>query len=122
MAQTRKKRTKKRRGTQAGQVDTRRRSRPKSRAEAKSQARSGGKRKAAPRMDRPPTWKSAGIRGLIAAVVFMALLILLFNRPLSEAIGLALFMLVFYIPAGYYMDTFMWRRRERQRIRSGRKQ
>jgi len=52
----------------------------------------------------------------------MALLILLFGRPFSEAIGLALFMLVFYIPAGYYMDTFMWRRRERARIRSGRKQ
>jgi hypothetical protein len=28
-------------------------------------------------------------------------------------------MLVFYIPAGYYMDTFMWRRRERAKIRSG---
>lgn len=122
MAQTKRKRRKKKRGTQAGQIDTKRRSRPKSRAEAKSQARSGGKRKAVPRIDRPPTWKSAAIRGVIAAVVFMALLILLFGRPLSEAIGLSLFMLVFYIPAGYYMDTFMWRRRERARIRSGRKQ
>jgi len=52
----------------------------------------------------------------------MVLLIVLFGRPLTEAVGLALFMLVFYIPAGYYMDTFMWRRRERARIRSGRKQ
>ncbi|MFZ9668392.1 MAG: hypothetical protein ACO3CR_00870 [Solirubrobacterales bacterium] len=122
MAQTRKKRRKKRRGTQAGQIDTKRRSRPKSRAEAKSQARSGSKRKPATRLDRPPTWKSATIRGVIAAVVFMVLLIVLFGRPLTEAVGLALFMLVFYIPAGYYMDTFMWRRRERARIRSGRKQ
>ena len=122
MAQTKKKRRKKRRGTQAGQIDSKRRSRPKSRAEAKSQARSGGKRKSVTRLDRPPTWKAAIIRGLIAAVVFMALLILLFGRPFSEAIGLGLFMLVFYIPAGYYMDTFMWRRRERARIRSGRKQ
>ena len=122
MAQTRKKRRKKRRGTQAGQIDTKRRSRPKSRAEAKSQARSGSKRKPGTRLDRPPTWKSAAIRGVIAAVVFMVLLIVLFGRPLTEAVGLALFMLVFYIPAGYYMDTFMWRRRERARIRSGRKQ
>jgi hypothetical protein len=27
-------------------------------------------------------------------------------------------MLVFYIPAGYYIDTMMWRRRERARIRA----
>ena len=26
-------------------------------------------------------------------------------------------MLVFYIPAGYYIDMMMWRRRERARIR-----
>ncbi len=119
MAQTRKKRRKKRRGTQAGQIDTKGKGRPKSRAEAKSQMRSGAKRKPVPKLDRPPTWKAATIRGLIAAVVFMGLLMLLFGRPFSEAIGLALFMLVFYIPAGYYMDTFMWRRRERARIRSG---
>jgi hypothetical protein len=119
MAQTRKKRRKKRRGTQAGAIDTKAKGRPKSRAEAKSQMRSGAKRKPVPRIDRPPTWKAAAIRGLIAAVVFMGLLMLLFGRPFSEAVGLALFMLVFYIPAGYYMDTFMWRRRERAKIRSG---
>ena len=27
-------------------------------------------------------------------------------------------MLVFYIPAGYYIDMMMWRKRERARIRS----
>ena len=27
-------------------------------------------------------------------------------------------MLAFYIPAGYYIDTMMWRRRERARIRA----
>jgi hypothetical protein len=30
-------------------------------------------------------------------------------------------MLVFYIPAGYYFDTMMWRKRERARIRGGEK-
>ena len=29
-----------------------------------------------------------------------------------------LFMLAFYVPAGYFIDTFMWRRRERARIRA----
>jgi hypothetical protein len=28
-------------------------------------------------------------------------------------------MLVFYIPAGYYIDTMMWRKRERARMRAG---
>jgi hypothetical protein len=28
-------------------------------------------------------------------------------------------MLAFYIPAGYFLDTMMWRRRERSRIRAG---
>jgi len=32
-------------------------------------------------------------------------------------ISLGAFMLVFYIPAGYYIDMMMWRRRERARIR-----
>jgi hypothetical protein len=31
-------------------------------------------------------------------------------------------MLVFYIPAGYYIDLTMWRRRERARIRERERQ
>jgi hypothetical protein len=27
-------------------------------------------------------------------------------------------MLLFYIPAGYYIDQYMWRKRERGRIRA----
>jgi Na+/melibiose symporter-like transporter len=58
------------------------------------------------------------IRGVVAAVVFTALLMLIFSRPIGAALGLGAFMLVFYIPAGYYIDTMMWRKRERARIRS----
>lgn len=117
MAQTKKKRRRKRRGTQGGRIDTNRRaSRPRSRAEAKARARAGGKR--APRGDRPPTWRSAIIRGGVAAVIFVVLLLLIFQRPLGAALGLGAFMLAFYIPAGYYVDLTMWRRRERARIRA----
>ncbi len=117
MAQTRKKRNRKRRGTQGGRIDTTRRAaRPRNRAEAKARARAG--RKAAPRADAPPTWRSAIIRGLVAAIVFFALLLLAFGRPIGEALALSGFMLVFYIPAGYYIDTMMWRRRERARLRA----
>lgn len=119
MAQTKKKRTRKKRGTQAGNLDAKRRSRPRNRAEARNQARSGGGNRA--RMtkgDHPPTWKGALIRGLVASLVFVIALILIFGRPLGGAAAIGALMLVFYIPAGYYMDLFLWRRRERQRIRS----
>lgn len=117
MAQTKKKRRRKHRGTQGGRVDTNRRAaRPRSRAEAKARARSGAKR--APRGDNPPTWRSSIVRGVAAAVIFTVLLMLIFKRSAGAALGLGAFMLVFYIPAGYYIDMMMWRRRERARMRA----
>lgn len=117
MAQTRKKRQRKRRGTQGGRVDPNaRRSRPRTRAEAKAQAMS--KRKPGPKEDLPPTWRNSLIRGLFAAVIFVVLLILLFKRPVGAALIFGAFMLAFYVPAGYYIDMTLWRRRERQRIRA----
>jgi hypothetical protein len=117
MAQTKKKRRRKHRGTQGGRVDPNRRAaRPRTRDEAKARARAG--RKASPKTDTPPTWRSAITRGAVAAVIFTALLMLIFKRSPGAAFGLGAFMLVFYIPAGYYLETTMWRRRERARIRA----
>jgi hypothetical protein len=117
MAQTKKKRRRKHRGTQGGRIDTNRRtSRPRNRAEAKARARAGAKR--APRADRPPTWRNSALRGVAAAAIFTVLLLLIFKRSAGAALGLGAFMLVFYIPAGYYIDTMMWRRRERARMRA----
>jgi Flp pilus assembly protein TadB len=117
MAQTKKKRQRKRRGTQGGRIDSNpRRSKPRSRAEAQNRARA--KRKAPTRGDLPPTWRSSIIRGLVAAVVFTVLLLLIFKRPLGVSLALGAFMLVFYIPAGYFIDMTLWRRRERARIRA----
>ncbi|HEY7255564.1 MAG TPA: hypothetical protein VH476_02675 [Solirubrobacterales bacterium] len=117
MAQTKKRRRRKHRGTQGGRIDTKRRAgRPQSREEAKARARA--KRKPAPKTDAPPTWRQAAIRGAIAAVIFIVILLLFFRRPPGEAFGLGGFMLLFYIPGGYYFDTMMWRKRERTRIRA----
>jgi Flp pilus assembly protein TadB len=120
MAQAKKKRRRKHRGTQGGRVDANRRAaRPRSRAEAKARARSGAKRAPrAQRGDNPPTWRSSILRGLFAAAIFTVLLMLIFKRPIGSALALGAFMLVFYIPAGYYIDMYMWRRRERARIRA----
>jgi uncharacterized sodium:solute symporter family permease YidK len=115
MAQTKKKRRRKRRGTQGGRIDTKPRSRPRSRAEAK--ARASSKRKPAERVDLPPTWRNSALRGLAAAVIFAVLLILIFKRPAGVALAFGGFMLAFYIPAGYFIDMTLWRRRERARIR-----
>ena len=119
MAQTKKKRNRKRRGTQAGSIDTRKKPRPKNRAEARGQARSksSGKNRGQ-KGDAPPTWGSAILRGIIASLVFVVLLVLLFKRSIGQALPIGAFLLVFYIPAGYYMDTVLWRRRERARIRA----
>lgn len=117
MAQTNSKRRRKRRGTQGGRVDPNpRRSRPRTKAEARSQAMA--KRKPAQKQDLPPTWRGSFVRGLIAAVIFAVLLVLVFGRPAGAALLFGAFMLVFYVPAGYYIDMALWRRRERARIRA----
>jgi len=122
MAQPKNKRRRKRRGTQGGKIDTKAR-RPRSREEARSRARSGGgSRSTSKKRDLPPTWKSAAIRGAGAAVIFVLILLVLFKRPIGAALALSAFMLVFYIPAGYYIDLYTWRRRERAKMRSSGKQ
>jgi Flp pilus assembly protein TadB len=113
MAQTRKRRRRKHRGTQAGSVERRARSRPRSRAEARDRAKS----QYGQRRDQPPTWRSAINRGLVAAGIFFLLIVLLFRRPIAAALALSLFMLAFYIPMGYYIDRFIYRRRQAQKQR-----
>lgn len=117
MAQTKKKRRRKQRGTQGGRVDTGpRKGRPRSREEAKARARS--RRKPDQRQDLPPTWRNSFVRGIFAAVIFAVLLIVLFKKPVAASLVFGAFMLAFYVPAGYYIDMAMWRRRERARIRA----
>jgi hypothetical protein len=110
VAQTRKKRRRKHRGTQSGTLDRRRAARPRNRKEA--QARARGQR--ADKRDKVPTWGGAINRGLIAAGIFFVLLVLIFKRPIAPSLGFAAFMLAFYVPTGYYIDRFFWRRRQAQ--------
>ena len=117
MAQTKKKRRRKRRGTQGGRIDTKGRAgRPRSREEAKARARSK-RGPSGPKADLPPTWRNSAVRGLFAAVVFALLLVVIFKKPAGASLVFGAAMLVFYIPAGYFIDMTLWRRRERARIR-----
>jgi hypothetical protein len=119
MAQTKKRRRRKHRGTQGGSIDRGRpRGRPQNRQEARARARSGGRAKTNQRQQRQdpvPTWRSAIQRGLLAAGVFFLLMLIGFGRPPLVALALALFMLAFYVPFGYYLDLFFYRRRQRQK-------
>jgi len=112
MAQTRKKRKTKHRGTQAGTIDRAGRT---SRQQARSTARkTAGERRAA-RYQRPPTWRGAATRAAMAAVLFGVLVILIFHRPVATGLAGAAFAFLFYIPVGYLTDRMLYNRHQRRR-------
>ena len=112
MAQTKRKRKSKHRGTPAGTIERAGRTgRPQTRQDAKQVAR----QRRAERLNTPPTWKGAVNRAAIAAAVFGVLVVALFGRPLGAGIALALFMFALYIPLGYFTDTMIYRFRQRKK-------
>src|SRR5512144_144200 len=103
MAQTKRKRRRKHRGTQGGRIDSRPvRGRARSRAEAQSRARSRTKKKSGPRTPAPPNWSSALKKGGIAAVLFVALLFVFGQPPLTAAL-VGILMLGFYVPMTFML-------------------
>src|SRR5918999_5330044 len=114
MAQTRKRRRTKHRGNAAGMVEARGRTgRPPSDGEKRSGKQDAAARRAN-RLEEPPTWRSAFNRAAIATVVFALLVMVLFRREPAEAIVLAAFMLLLYVPLTYYTDLWMHRRFKRK--------
>ena len=113
MAQTKRKRRRKHRGTQGGRIDTRpARGRARSRAEAQARARSRSKKKG-PRVPGPPSWSSALKKGAVAAVLFLGLLALMGQNPITSLV-VAILMLGFYVPMAYLMDRFFYQRQLRK--------
>jgi hypothetical protein len=116
MAQTRKKRRRKHRGTQAGTIDRAGRTgRPRTKEEAKAITR----QRRQERLDKPPTLKGAVQRAGIAAAVFGVLVVLLFGRDPAQGAVLALFMFALYIPLGYATDKAIYNFRQRRKARAG---
>lgn len=114
MAQTKRKRNRKHKGTQGGSIDRRRRGRPRSRQEAKAQAR----RTATTRRDRPPSWRSAFNRALLMSGILLVMFALVLGRPFASSLLLAVTMMVFYVPAGYYLEQFLYNRRRAKEYRA----
>jgi hypothetical protein len=114
MAQSKPKRRRKHRGTQAGTIERAGRTgRPQTREEAKRIARD----RRAHRLDQPPTWRGAVNRAAIAAVVFGVLVVVLFGRAVSAGAFLAAFMFLLYIPLGYLTDRVIYNFRQRRKQR-----
>ena len=114
MAQTRRKRTRKHRGTPAGTIERAGRTgRPQTREDAKQVAR----QRRQERLDKPPTWGGAVNRAAIAAAVFGVLVILAFGRSVAQGVILAGFIFLLYIPLGYVTDVAIYRYRLRKKAR-----
>jgi hypothetical protein len=116
MAQAKRKRTRKHRGTPAGTIERAGRTgRPQTREDAKQITR----QRRQERLDTPPTWKSAVNRAAIAAAVFGVLVVLAFSRSIAQGVILAGFMFLLYIPLGYMTDQAVYRFRQRRKAARG---
>jgi len=115
MAQTKRKRRTKHRGTAAGTIEARGRTgRPLSAEEKKKQTRQTARER---RLNTPPTWKSAFARAGMAAAIMFPLTILLFAKShrITSALFFTAFAFLIYVPLGYYVDLTMYQRRQRKR-------
>ena len=115
MAQTRRKRRTKHRGTPAGTIEARGRTgRPLTPDERKKQDRASARER---RLNTPPTWKSSISRALIAAILVFVFLLLTAKgkNKLPVALAFMVIALVVYIPAGYYLELALYRRRQRRK-------
>ncbi len=121
MAQTKKKkRSTKHRGNAAGVVEARGRTgrkldeKERKAAKPKSSSSSGrpttSKDARLARLGKPPTWKSALWRAVAATAIFFVILLLAFQQKPGQALALSGFMLLVYIPLGYYTDLMLHRR------------
>ena len=119
MAQTKRKRRTKHRGTPAGTIQSRGRTgRPPSADERKKQTRVEAREA---RLNRPPTWKASTTRAALASVLMFAFLALVGpkNHRIESAFFFALFAFALYVPGGYYMELFMYRRRQKRKQQTG---
>jgi hypothetical protein len=113
MAQTKRKRRTKHRGTAAGTVTTRGRTgRPPTPDERKKQTREQARQA---RLNKPPTWRGAVNRALLAAGFMFIFLLLTSKGNVLAAVIFGVFAFALYVPSGYYLEAHLFRRRQRKR-------
>ena len=122
MANTKKKRKTKHRGNAAGMIEARGRTgrRPSpGDTTGKAGKRDSGKPASGHRLDQPPTWRNAAVRAVLASGAFFGFLVLIFKRPMDSSLVVAVLMIGFYTPLGYYTDMWIHRRRMKRRDAGG---
>lgn len=115
MAQTKRKRRSKHRGTAAGSIEARGRTgRPPTAEERKKLTRLEARER---RLNTPPTWRSSFTRAGFAAILLFVFLLISTrgSNKVVTAVSFTVIALLFYVPAGYYLELFLWRRRQRRR-------
>ena len=118
MASTKRKSRTKHRGNAAGMVETRGRT---GRKTGPADRKTGARRARMDRFAKPPTVRSALQRSSIAAIVFVAAMILIVHQPVPAALALGGFVLLFYVPLSYYTDLYFYRRRQAKDLEQGKR-
>lgn len=113
MAQTKKKRSRKHRGSPAGTVNRPART-GQSKGQSKKDPKQASRDRRVERMNREPTWKGSINRAAIAALVFGVIVAVVKSNPVQGA-GLAVLMFFIYIPLGFMTDRAVYNFRRRKR-------
>ncbi|HEY2637355.1 MAG TPA: hypothetical protein VGI54_08220 [Solirubrobacteraceae bacterium] len=111
MAQTKRKRRSKHRGTAGGTVVARGRTgRKPTSGEVRDQRKSDAKAKRSQRYTKPPTWRGAFQRAGIVTLIFIALVLVALRGKVAPTLILVPFVLIMYTVMGYYTDLWLHRR------------
>jgi len=128
MAQTKKTRRRKHRGTQAGTIERAGRtagpggSRPAGGGRgAPGDAREAARARRAERYAKPPTWNGAIRRAALIALVLGVFSYVALDQTLSGAAFLTLVALAFYVPMSYFLDLAVHRRYLKRNPPAGRR-
>ena len=114
MAQTKRKRRTKHRGNAAGTVEVRGRTgRPPTPEERKKQDRA---KRAQARVPKPPTWQSAFKKASLATAFIFIFLLVTNKFKVVPALVFALLAMLLYIPSGYYLDGYIYRRYQKKQL------
>ena len=117
MAQTKRKRRRKHRGTQAGTVEARGRT---GRPQVKADAKQIRQQRREQRLAKPPSWRSSANRAVISALVFGVLTVVAFGWSVAQAVPLTIAMVLIYLPLSYVTDRYIYNRRQRKSAAAGR--
>jgi hypothetical protein len=114
MAQTKRKRRSKHRGTAAGSIESRGRTGRKPTPGERKKADSAARRDE--RMFKEPTWRGAATRAGFAAILLFVLFQIGIGpqQSVGNSLALALVAFAIYVPLGYWTDRAIWKRRMRK--------